>query len=196
MRRRTIWLLIGFFIAGIVGVTYWGFSVWQENEKEHAVSETKQYMKEYYPQMKYQLEAVDVSHGWWNDFKFYGYYAYEVMVRDTETGESFGIYYDRNMKYMDDSKHMEEQDEWCFELSPLIEEYLTKQFGDSQTSDIYYSVEERAPYIHIEFEETIPFMTETEWENFQTFLKSELGIQDGKVAVYYGYTKQFFETQL
>ena len=188
-------LLLVILLAGILGSGYWGIQAWLENEKEHAIYEAKQYIQEHYPEMKYQLEEVNVSYGWGDEFKFYGYYAYEVMIKDIDKEESFGIYYDRGMKNLDDSRNIEAQEEQCSKLWPLIEQYLNKHFGKHQSSEIWYNLETKEPYIHVEIEERIPFMTIREWKDFQRFLKDELTIQKGHVAVYYGYTDRYWEAQ-
>ena len=189
-------LLLVILLAGILGLGYWGIQAWLENEKEHAIYKAKQYIKDHYPEMKYRLEKVNVSYGWGDEFKFYGYYAYEVIINDTETEESFGVYYDRGMKKLDDSRNIEEQEEQCSKRQPLIEQYLSKHFGKQQSSEIWYDFETKEPFIHVEIEENIPFMSIREWKDFQRFLKDDLGISKGHVAVYYGYTDWYWEAKL
>ncbi|KGR74282.1 hypothetical protein [Ureibacillus sinduriensis] len=83
--------LISVFLLVLLGMQL--NSNLKKNEQEKAQVKTEQYLAENFQGEKFEIRDISSS----TDFKHYGYFEHEATVRNKEIGETFTLYYDKNM---------------------------------------------------------------------------------------------------
>ena len=179
-KNKFIYILSGIIIIALLFVLiYIKSPIYKEKEQQKAIKQTEQYLTETYQDLNYEILSVDSS-------RHYGYFEHAVTVQNTETNETFDVFYDKNMDRMEDSIKLEKTEQYLTnEIQPKIEKYIEEHFGETKYITASYYMETGKPLIVVTFNENHKDITQTEYDTFVAYLENTLGIDHANVIVDY-----------
>lgn len=169
----------------------------ESNEQETIKTHAENYLAEHYQQLDYKIQSISSATKLSHYSRHHGYFKYAVNVQNLDTKETFQVFYDKKMDRMEDTIHIEKQEAYLkYEITPKIEKYVGKYFGDTHFIDVYYDMEDGEPMVLVAFEEHHKDITQAEFDAFLVFLKETVGLERGTVIVDYWYREVAFKTEL
>ncbi|SNZ10626.1 hypothetical protein SAMN05421503_1813 [Terribacillus aidingensis] len=181
-------IVIFLLIAGAFKI----IAILNEKEQEEAVRKTQEYLANSYPDLNYKIQNISSS----TDFKHYGYFEYGVTVKNMNSDEIFTVFYDEKMNRMEDSISLEKQEKHAErDITPKVEKYIKKRFGDTRYIDVSYDIAEGKPMIVITFNNHHEEITQTDFDLFIAYLKGTIGLEHANVNVYYWHGDLSFDLE-
>ena len=187
-KKRFMYILGGIInIALLVVLAYILSPIYDEKKKEEAIKQTEFYLAENYQDLNYEILSVESS-------SHYGYFEHAVKVQNTETQETFEVFYDKKMDRMEDSIKLDKTEKLLMnDIKPEIEKYVKEHFGETRYIDVGYYMETGKPMIHVMFEENHDDITQNDFETFLTYLQETLGLEHANVIVDYWNRERVFQ---
>ena len=181
--KKLKYIVVGVIvICFLVGITIKIYPLLNERAQEQAVKQTEHYLAENYPQLKYEIQGVDSD----TNYGHYGYFKHAVTVKNTETMETFDVYYDKKMAQMEDSIKLEKTEDYLIQvIQPQIENYVVKHFGEPRYVNVTYYIELEKPMIVVTFNENHADITQDDFDTFVAYLQQNLGLNHANVIVDY-----------
>lgn len=181
--KRLIYIFGGIIILFLLIVLAFKINgILYKKDQDEAIKQTQHYLAENYQDISYEIQDISSS----NDFKHYGYFEHGVTVENTNTKDTFLVFYDKKMKRMEDSTNIDQEEEHLErEITPQIEKYIKEHFGDTRYIYVSYDVAIGKPLVVVKFNENHSDLTQTDFDTFITYLKETIGLKHANVIVDY-----------
>ena len=180
----------------VAGLIFLVNQIYQYYELKQAIKEAEQYVIDTYPEMNFEIEGIStVTFSFWNPtFKHYGYFKHAIHVRDVDNSNTFDVFYDKKMDWLEDSIHLDAQESWLQkEIEPKVKEYFLTRWEGVRYIDASYYLETAKPMIVVVFEQNAQQISETDFTDFVTYLKDTLGVNRANVILYYWEAELHFQ---
>jgi len=188
--KNFLYIAISFIVGALL--TFAAITFFNAREQEQALTATKHYLAEHYPQLNYEILGIYPS----TKFKHYGYFKYSLSIRDADKIEIFEVYYDKDMDRMEDSRKLRQEEEFLeYTIAPKVEHYVKQHFGETRYVTISYYMEIGKPMILVMFNEDDYAISQAECEQFVTYIKEELHLDHALVLVDYWMGESFFREE-
>lgn len=191
--KKMKYIVVGVIvICFLVGITIKINSLINDRAQEQAVKQTEHYLAENYPQLKYEIQGVDSD----TDYGHHGNFKHAVTVQNTETMETFDVYYDKNIAQMEDSFKLEKIEDYLIQvIQPQIENYVVEHFGEPRYVYVTYYIELGKPMIVVTFNENQADITQNDFDTFVAHLQQNLGLDHANVIVDYWMRESSFNLE-
>lgn len=183
MKKWVTYILGGIIVLLLLAVLAFKINdILNKKEQDEAVRQTHDYLAKNYQDLDYEIQNISSS----TDFKHYGYFEHGVTVQNTDTNETFIVFYDKKMNRMEDSIIIEKQESHLKrEIAPEIEKYVEEHFGETRYIDVTYDIAIGKPMVLVVFNKDHKDITQTDFDTFITYLKETISLEHATVIVNY-----------
>lgn len=180
---KVLLTLFGFIVSAIAILALIFFLEMKpdKDEEEKVRVQAEEYLEENYKDQDFEIYDV-----LYDNMGNFGYFEYAALVRNTDTGVEFKVYYNNTtQKVEDDLKLDQEETHLKNKVEPLIKDYIEKNLGDKGEVDTSYSYDRRIAMINLKLMQGISDQDEQIFEDFISYLKNDLKLEHADVIMYY-----------
>lgn len=153
----------------------------ESKEEEKVKVQAKQYLEENFKDEDFEI--YDVLH---DNLGNYGYFDYAAKVRNTDEGNEFLVYYNKDTKRMEDSYTISlEEQKVKNEINPPVVEYIENHFGNDVEASVVYSISTGKPDIKVRVTRSKQDNDKKLFEDLVTYVKKDLGVEHATITMFY-----------
>lgn len=173
--------LVSGFIGFIIAFICVGVISAERYSKATMIEEVEAYLAKQYPSLNYSIGAIHTP----TDFDFYGYFHYEVEIKNVDMNEKFYVVYANDMGRLEDSLKIEATEQWLKDsVEPGIQQYLADRSSEIRYIDVGYFFKKGVPLIDISFHENTKNLTKQQFDELVQFIEQDLQVKHAIVITY------------